>query len=174
MIHQMIHRKLHHKTSGWVPDGERFHIRISIKPVGLCLTTKELAPRLLESVCFYHRRRRWYASLFLLMPDHLHAILSFPRDFSMSRVVGEWKKYHARQSRVAWQDNYFDHRLRNDKEFIEKSPYIRMNPVRKGLVSKSEDWPWIVEPALRSKASLPIWRTDPFLTEFINIGRFLR
>jgi REP element-mobilizing transposase RayT len=142
----MIHGKLHHKTPGWVPEGERFHIRMSIKSDGLCLTTKELAPRLLESACFYHQHRRWYARLFLLMPDHLHAILSFPRDSSMSRVVGEWKKYHARQSHVDWQDNYFDHRLRNDEEFIEKAHYIRMNPVRKGLATRPEDWPWIVEP----------------------------
>jgi len=80
------------------------------------------------------------------MPDHLHAILSFSEENRMSRIVGEWKKYHTTTSGVSWQGNYFDHRLRSEKEFIEKAEYIRMNPVRKGLCEKPEDWPWVVEP----------------------------
>ena len=59
----------------------------------------------------------------------------------MSRVVGEWKRYQTRDMGIIWQDNYFDHRFRNDDEYIEKAHYIRMNPVRKELCVKSEEWP---------------------------------
>jgi len=64
----------------------------------------------------------------------------------MSRTIGDWKKFQSKQLNVVWQENYFDHRLRNDNEFIEKSYYIRMNPVRKELCKKPEDWKWIIEP----------------------------
>ncbi len=63
----------------------------------------------------------------------------------MSEVIGMWKKYHHRKNCIKWQDNYFDHRIRNDKELSEKSIYIRQNPVVKGLCSRPEIWPWSIE-----------------------------
>jgi REP element-mobilizing transposase RayT len=81
------------------------------------------------------------------MPDHAHALLAFPRDEWMSRVIGEWKAYAARTFGVCWQTNYFDHRMRNGKEFFETVEYIRSNPVAKGLCHKPEDWPWSWSPS---------------------------
>ena len=63
----------------------------------------------------------------------------------MSDVIGVWKKYHNRMNGIKWQDNYFDHRIRNDNELSEKSIYIRQNPVVKRLCKISELWPWILE-----------------------------
>jgi hypothetical protein len=40
---------------------------------------------------------------------------SFPSDESMSRVIGDWKRYQTRQNSVVWQEAYFDHRLRDDE-----------------------------------------------------------
>ena len=129
-----------------MPSGARFHIRVRVEGTQARLTDPDIAARLLSSVTFYHEHARWYAWLFVLMPDHLHAIFSFVQETSMSRVLGEWKKYHERKTGVCWQDGYFDHRLRSADAFIEKSSYIRMNPVRAGLCAAATDWPWIVEP----------------------------
>jgi hypothetical protein len=41
-----------------------------------------------------------------------------------------------------WQTDTFDHILRNPESFSEKWEYMRANPVRKGLVNRTEDWPW--------------------------------
>ena len=140
------HGKLHHRTPGWVSSGARFHIRIRTKSSPARLTDPDIAPRLLSSAVFYHEHTRWYAWLFVLMPDHVHAILAFEQEMSMSRVIGEWKKYHERKTGVYWQDGYFDHRLRSEDEFVEKVHYIRMNPVRAGLCAATTDWPWVAEP----------------------------
>jgi REP element-mobilizing transposase RayT len=140
------HGKLHHKTPGWVPSGSRFHIRIRTEGSQLCLTEPDIASRLLSSAIFYHEKNRWYAWLFVVMPDHIHAVISFAQDASMSRVVGDWKKYHENKTGICWQDGFFDHRLRSDDAFMEKAHYIRMNPVRAGLCSAPADWPWLVEP----------------------------
>ena len=70
--------------------------------------------------------------LVLLMPDHLHALASFPGDEEMTRVVGEWKKFTARKFGILWQRDLFDHRVRHEESLHNKEEYIRQNPVRKG------------------------------------------
>jgi putative transposase len=52
----------------------------------------------------------------------------------------------ARLHDVSWQRDFFDHRLRDHHEETEKISYIRLNPVRKGLCERPEDWPWIYQP----------------------------
>jgi len=79
------------------------------------------------------------------MPDHLHALLSFPAEAGMSKTISAWKGYHARQTGVAWQANYFDHRIRSAAEFELKAAYIRNNPVVKGLCPEAADWPWVFQ-----------------------------
>ena len=67
----------------------------------------------------------------------------------MSRVISEWKRYHTRQLNIQWQGNYFDHRIRNEAEYLEKAAYIRRNPVVKGLCDEPEDWCWSFEGGTR-------------------------
>lgn len=121
-----------------------FHIRIrcSIENT-MPLTDSGVADSLLQSVRFYTTKGRWFSHLFLLMPDHLHALLSFPKHETMSRMISEWKRYQTRTQGIHWQANYFDHRIRNTAEYLEKAAYIRNNPVVKGLCDRPEDWPWV-------------------------------
>ena len=101
-----------------------------------------MAKRVLEAARQYHERQRWHLHIIVLMPDHLHAIVSFPRQPGMSRTVASWKGYLRKELGIRWQSNYFVHRLLNDAEFVEKMHYIRMNPVRAGLAKTPDDWPW--------------------------------
>jgi hypothetical protein len=80
------------------------------------------------------------------MPDHLHAIIAFPRELGMATTVKNWKKFVAGKHGVDWQRDFFDHRLRDHHELEEKTSYILMNPVRKGLCQRAEDWMWIYRP----------------------------
>ncbi|MDP3069568.1 MAG: hypothetical protein Q8N18_04735 [Opitutaceae bacterium] len=80
------------------------------------------------------------------MPDHLHALIAFPRHEAMSTVMRDWKAWHKRMHGIAWQDGYFDHRLREAHEFELKASYIRKNPVAQGLCPRAEAWPWMCEP----------------------------
>ena len=81
--------------------------------------------------------------LFLAMPDHLHALLSFPKDAPMETTIRNWKRYIARQTKTVWQDGFFDHRLRSNESFEEKAHYIRQNPVREGLCATAETWEFV-------------------------------
>ena len=138
--------QLFHQIPSWVPSGSRFHIRIRIESnSNILLTDSQIGQDVLTAADFCHTQHKWFVHLLLLMPDHLHAIIAFPPGSNMSRVVGEWKSYLRKAYGIRWQKNYFDHRLRDEKEFIEKAYYIRMNPVRAGLAARSEDWNWVIE-----------------------------
>jgi len=144
-------QRLHHTVPHWVEPGALFHIRVALdrEKEQRALTDPQLAQGILDSAKFYEARLRWHITLFLLMPDHLHALLSFARDESMSEVIRSWKRFHARMNRVIWQEGYFDHRLRADErgeQLSVKMNYIRQNPVAAGLCAKSEEWPWVIDP----------------------------
>jgi putative transposase len=100
----------------------------------------------LAAVSHNHNQLLWHCRLALLMPDHLHAIMAFPRDPGMKTVISNWKKFVAMNSGVNWQRDFFDHRLRDQHELREKTSYILMNPVRKGLCERAEDWIWLYRP----------------------------
>ena len=136
--------RLSHLTPGWVKDGAIFHIRIRTKSdSSLPLTDPVLAARVLDSARFYHEQQRWNCPLLLLMPDHLHALVQFPFESKMNKIVGAWKAYQTKQHQISWQTNFFDHRIRSDDELDEKAAYIRRNPVVKGLCVEEEAWPWV-------------------------------
>src|SRR4029077_17140650 len=149
-IYRGFQERLHHGVPYWVEPGALFHVRIALdrEKEQEALTKPPLAQEILDSAKFYEARARWHITLFLLMPDHLHALLSFARDQSMSDVIGDWKRFHARTNHVLWQEGYFDHRLRADErgtQLLAKMNYVRQNPVAAGLCAKAEAWPWVID-----------------------------
>jgi REP element-mobilizing transposase RayT len=150
-MHREFPRRLHHEVPSWVEDGALFHIRIALdrQTKQPSLIDPPLGRSILDSANLYQQNERWHITVFLLMPDHLHALLSFPRDESMSSLISDWKRFHARNNSVVWQEGYFDHRLRDDErgeQLSMKIDYIRQNPIAAGLCADTSDWPWIIEP----------------------------
>jgi REP element-mobilizing transposase RayT len=140
-------RKLPHEIPSWVdPSQEIYFITINCLNRGhnqLCQL--HIAEALLESCRYRHHSGAWHTYLFLLMPDHLHALLSFPLDGpGIQPTITAWKRWTCRQNGIVWQRDYFEHRLRGEDALDEKASYISNNPVRKGLVEKPEDWKWVV------------------------------
>ena len=144
----------------WVEPGALFHIRVALDRDAeqRALTDPTLAEALLDSARLYESKHRWHITLLILMPDHLHALLSFARDESMGTVIGDWKRFHANRNGIAWQDGFFDHRLRADErgqQLAARMDYIRQNPVAAGLCAKAENWPWIIDPFATGGSTSP-------------------
>ena len=99
-----------------------------------------VAAEMLESARFYHEHCRWFLNLFLIMPDHLHMLASFPNG-RVKETCGAWKGYLRKTLGVRFQSDCFEHRIRNEAGFAEKRDYICQNPVRKGLVESAYEWP---------------------------------
>ena len=143
----MPHRtKLAHIPPSWVKGIPVFFITICLADRGknqLC--HPPVAEAVFKAAAFYQDRQRWYVHLLLLMPDHLHALISFPQDQTMETVIRAWKHYLAKEQGILWQRDFFDHRIRQNESHEEKETYIRNNPVRAGLAKIPADWPYIWE-----------------------------
>jgi len=108
------------------------------------LAMSEVAEPLFETVQHRQERHLWWPYLFLLMPDHLHALVSFPPSGKPIRsIVSKWKEWTAKQLGIAWQSDFFEHRLRHDESRRQKADYILENPVRRNLIARPEDWPFV-------------------------------
>ena len=95
---------------------------------------------------------------FVLMPDHLHAFVALDESDDPKRLLklGRWMKaLKGSISKVLreagcegrhWQKGFFDRVLRFEESYAQKWDYVRQNPVRAGLVSQWEDWPYWAQP----------------------------
>ncbi len=92
----------------------------------------------------------WSVGDYLLMPDHVHLFARAAIDAKpLADWIGTWKSLSTRRLKAQlglksslWQSDYFDRFLRTSDSYSEKWNYVAMNPVRKGLCSRPEDWPW--------------------------------
>jgi REP element-mobilizing transposase RayT len=151
-------KRLEHQTPSWVKEGSLFFITICALPrTQNHLCSSNVASALLKSAEHYQLLGKWWVKLFLLMPDHIHALVAVPRTASLPTVVRTWKAYQNVMLGIKWQSGFFDHRLRSDESEKEKVHYIRTNPVRAGLVAQPGDWPhvWPVENDTTGRASPP-------------------
>ena len=142
-----VREKLPHEVPHWVDSGrEIYFITVNCRIRGknqLC--SPETSDALIKSAIHQHRNRKWFLHHFLLMPDHLHALLSFPLSQNqIQRTMSSWKSWTAKQCGIQWQRDFFEHRLRGTEAIAEKSLYIRNNPVRAGLADSVELWPWLL------------------------------
>ena len=91
----------------------------------------------------------------VVMPDHVHLLLTPLRDlngdvYSLVEILQGIKSASAHslnralgRSGPVWEEESFDHVLRSAESFEKKVEYIRQNPVRRGLVSRPEEYRWL-------------------------------
>jgi len=144
---RIIRKRLDHKTHFAGRFGAVYFITICCQHRGsnqLC--HDEVAAVLPDTARIYHESKRWNLNLLFLMPDHLHALIGIDGQTSLAQLIRDYKRITARMGGVRWQRNFFDHRLRHGESLAEKFAYICQNPVRGGLISNEDDWPYVFIP----------------------------
>ena len=101
--------------------------------------------------CLRHEAARLGFRLiaYCLMPDHLHLLVVPPgTSKELSAFVGAFKSRSTRllwgkglKGRV-WQESFYDRVLRKDEDIKVVAEYIVANPVRKGIASSTEAYPY--------------------------------
>jgi REP element-mobilizing transposase RayT len=82
-----------------------------------------------------------------IMPNHVHAVFQPILSFRLEDILHSWKSYTAKEANKQlkrkgadfWQREYFDHLVRDGKEFDRVIRYTAENPVRAGM----KDWRWV-------------------------------
>ncbi len=89
----------------------------------------------------------------VIMPNHVHLIVQTLAGFDLGSAIQGWKTFSARKINqvlrrrgAVWQREYWDRFIRNEQHYQRAMAYVRENPVRAGLVSRAEDWPWLAAP----------------------------
>jgi putative transposase len=111
---------------------------------------RELANDSMHSVFVeYGRRgveRKIALGRYVIMPDHVHLFIRGSIDFNLGLWVRGLKRVVAAAGcggRVPlWQHGFFDHIIRNSESYSQKWDYVRLNPVRAGLVQRADEWPF--------------------------------
>ena len=87
----------------------------------------------------FHPRAEWCESV------HTPADPRTPRERIMQSIKG-YSAYKCNQllglTEAFWQDESYDHVVRNDEELMRIIEYIEQNPVKAGLVECAEEWQW--------------------------------
>jgi putative transposase len=95
--------------------------------------------------------RLWYVFYltgYVVMPEHVHLLLSEPEHAKLSTALQMLKLITAHKlisyapADVFWQARYYDFNVWSEHKRIEKLRYIHRNPVQHGLCESPEDWEW--------------------------------
>jgi putative transposase len=131
------------------------------------VTVYDLFPECLERM-----RRRFDMCVYgyVVMPEHVHLLLSEPEQGSLADAIHCLKLSFSKRawsscrvsvqpkdanpstssgqppghpsSNTFWQKRYYDRNVRNWEEFTVKLRYLHRNPVKRGLVKDPADWRW--------------------------------
>jgi len=92
----------------------------------------------------------------VILPDHLHVIMTLPpndSDFSIRMSLikrrftaaasksGSVVARNTNRGSAVWQRRFWEHTIRNEADFERHADYIHFNPLKHGLVSRVRDWP---------------------------------
>ena len=123
---------------------------------------RDLFLHILEQV---RRRYRFVVVGYVVMPEHVHLLVSEPERGNPGTVVQALKQRVARailrewrhsnvagqgtlwpdagtEARHVWQARFYDFVVYTKKKRMEKIHYMHQNPVRRGLVMEPEQWRW--------------------------------
>ncbi len=117
------------------------------KPV---LATADVSAILIDEWRTAPARHGWNVARYVIMPDHVHFFCAARQEARpLEDFVGRWKEWTSKRfirelgfTRAVWQAEFHDHLLRSDESFSEKWDYVYRNPVRAGLVTEPELWPY--------------------------------
>jgi putative transposase len=110
------------------------------------------------AVRFVRTERPFRIDAWVVLPDHMHAIWTLPE--GDSDYSGRWRAIKkrfawalpsteprsavqlARNERGIWQPRFWEHTIRDARDFTSHMDYVHFNPVKHGLVQAAADWPF--------------------------------
>ena len=117
---------------------------------GACHLLRPEVAELVANSLLWFEGQRYLLSHWVIMPNHVHAVVWPMPNHLLSHILRSWKQYTSvRAKRIVamgeehlWQRESFDHWIRDDAEKARICRYIEFNPVSARLCTRPEDWPW--------------------------------
>lgn len=86
----------------------------------------------------------WKMRCAVIMPDHLHLLITLGERLSLSQTVQRLKAKTTpalRDVKLSWATGYYDHRLLPEEGALAVFLYIYLNPYRANLIDSGKKWP---------------------------------
>jgi putative transposase len=108
---------------------------------------QESAEIVVRKILEYRDRKNYLLHEFVLMPDHLHLLLTPSETVSLEKAVQLIKGGSSHEIHIVrgnkmqiWQSGFHESRVRDLASYKTKADYIRFNPVAAKLVRQPQDW----------------------------------
>ena len=109
--------------------------------------SRRMADPFLETMYAYRKQGKFLLHEFVVMPDHLHLLLTPCTTLSLERCLQlvkggfSFRCSNELQTKVEiWQPGFENHRIRDEDDYQRHRTYIHMNPVRARLASQPSDY----------------------------------
>ena len=119
------------------------------KGYGECFLKDCRVAEIVQNALLYYDGVRYRLIRWCVMPNHVHVLIEMNGEWSLSSILKGWKSFTAHEANKMlgrkgnfWMQEYFDRYIRNERHFQNVVQYIDNNPVKAGLVSSPEEWPW--------------------------------
>jgi len=117
---------------------------------GACLLREPGLAGLVAGAIPFFDGQRYELHAWVVMPNHVHVIVCPMPGHTLSGILHSWKSFasHEINKRLSqkvvpfWQNESYEHLIRDDDELHRCCQYTLMNPVNAGLCARAEDWPW--------------------------------
>ena len=112
---------------------------------GSCALRREPVASLVMGNLRHHEGSLYTLDCAVVMPNHVHVLATLKESASLATVTHAWKSYTGKQAvklgcaTPFWQDESYDHLVRDEAELRAYRRYLLDNPAKAGL----QDWPWI-------------------------------
>ncbi len=125
-------------------DSDRVFFITTITAQRRPIFRRETTARLLiETLAHYRDEQKYLLHEFVIMPDHLHALLTPSLEISLERAMQFIKggfSFHLKAGGPVWQASFSNHRVRDPEDYENHREYIQTNPVR-GRLAQRGGWP---------------------------------
>ena len=117
---------------------------------GDCWLARPELAELVAGAIRFHASQRFKLHAWVVMPNHIHAVLRPRPDWTLSEILKSWKGFTAREANrllkrtgtTFWQVECYDHLIRDDEDLHRCCHYTTMNPVNARLCKQPADWKW--------------------------------
>ena len=131
-----------------------FTINLYDRNSNLLIENIDLLKEVIKKV---HQNMPYKQEAFVVLPEHIHAIWTLPINDNNYPVRWRYiktyftqgllqKNYPLKKNRkgeyFVWQKRYWEHTIKNTKDYVSHINYIHYNPVKHGLVTSPKDWPY--------------------------------
>jgi putative transposase len=115
----------------------------------------------LQTLYRYRRDRRFQLHAFVVMPEHVHLLLTPANNVTLEHAIQLIKGAYSHElgsiigrKREIWERGFTDHRIRNEIDFVHHRNYIHRNPVERRIVYEPHEY--------RYSSAFPGFKLDPW------------